>query len=46
LFQTEDTALRGVLKEKKEREVIVKLFDKTEATILIKDLIEIRMIGL
>ncbi|GIN62991.1 hypothetical protein J27TS8_29840 [Robertmurraya siralis] len=46
LFQTEDKVLRGILKEKKEQEVIVKLFDKTEVTIPTKDLIEVRMIGL
>jgi len=46
LFQTEGKAVRGILKEKNNREVIVKLFDQTESTILIKDLVEVRMVGL
>ncbi|MGG0719062.1 CotO family spore coat protein [Robertmurraya massiliosenegalensis] len=46
LFQTEGKAVRGILKEKNNREVIVKLFDKTESTILIKDLLEVRMVGM
>jgi hypothetical protein len=46
LFQTENKAMRGLLKEKSGDVVVLKLFDKTEVSVPINDLIEVRMIGL
>lgn len=46
LFQTKTNALRGILIEKSDEEIEVKLFDKTVKTIPIKELTEVKMIGL
>ncbi|WP_449622505.1 CotO family spore coat protein [Robertmurraya sp. Marseille-Q9965] len=45
IFTTEDGALRGILVEKKAQDVVIRLFDKKEVTIAIKDLNEVKMIG-
>lgn len=45
-FQTGNKTIRGILVEKRERDVIIRLFDKSEVTISIQDLDEVRMIGL
>lgn len=46
LFQTGSKALRGLLLEKTEDHIVLRLLDKSEATVAIQDLIEVRMIGL
>lgn len=46
LFQTANKALRGLLLDKTDDHIVLRLLDKSEATVGIKDLIEIRMIGL
>jgi hypothetical protein len=46
IFQTEKKAIRGILLEKSEHVVVIRLFDKTEVEVAIKDLIEVRMVGL
>lgn len=45
LFQTEDKGLRGILIDNHDKEIVLKLMDKSEVSINKKDLVSIRMIG-
>lgn len=45
-FQTEKKEWRGILIEKTDEQIVLKLFDQSEITIPIQDLIAVRMIGL
>lgn len=45
-FQTKDKGWKGTLLEKRGEEIIVRLFDMSEITIPLKDLTEVKMIGL
>lgn len=46
LFQTENNVLRGILIEKTDEEIHLRLFDKSEVSVPIKELLEVKMIGL
>lgn len=46
LFQTGSKALRGLLLEKTEHHIVIRLLDKSEVTVAINELTEVKMIGL
>lgn len=46
LFRTIEKEWKGTLLEKKDKEIVIRLFDNSEEIILIKDLVEVRMVGL